>query len=217
MENKRLIAPSILSADFADLKNQIKLIEKADLIHCDVMDGHFVPNLTFGMKMVEDLKKFAARPLDVHLMISNPEKYIKRFIDAGADFLTFHIEAANDIDTCLDMIKQAKIKGGIAISPDTDINLITRYIDKCDIVVLMSVYPGFGGQKFIEKSLQRLTALKKIKDKINPSCLIQVDGGVTKQNAKTIFDHGADILVAGNAVFGATDPNKAIEELKNQN
>jgi len=208
------IAPSILSADFSRMGDQIRLIQNADLIHCDVMDGRFVPNLTFGMKMIADIKKTTALPLDVHLMIEEPEKYIEQFIKAGADWLTFHVEATKNIEHCLSLIRTHSIKGGVAISPDTPVTMLDPYIKDCDIIVIMSVYPGFGGQKFIESSIEKIAALKKmIKDK-NAHTLIEVDGGVTLENAKDIIGAGADILVAGNTVFGASDPKAAIEKLR---
>ncbi|MCL2555557.1 MAG: ribulose-phosphate 3-epimerase [Firmicutes bacterium] len=212
---KTKIAPSILSADFSKMGEQIEMISNADFIHCDVMDGRFVPNLTFGMKMIKDIKKTTNIPLDVHLMIEEPENYIEEFIKSGADYLTFHIEATKKIDHCLDLIHLHNIKGGLAISPDTPIYTVESHLNKCDIIVVMSVYPGFGGQKFIPASLEKITALKKMITDKNFNTLIEVDGGVTFDNAKNIMDAGADILVAGNTVFGNKKPKNAIKTLQN--
>jgi len=208
------IAPSILSANFSKIGDEINKIQNADLIHCDVMDGKFVPNITFGMKMIADIKKITTIPLDVHLMIDSPENYIEEFIKAGADFLTFHIESTKKIEQCLDIIGKYNIKRGIAISPDTPVAALDPYIRFCDLVVTMSVYPGFGGQKFIANSLEKITALKKIIAQKNCHTLIEVDGGVTFENAKQIINAGADILVAGNTVFSHSNPKEIIEKLR---
>jgi len=209
------IAPSILSADFSKMGEEINKIKNADLIHCDVMDGRFVPNLTFGMKMIADIKKVENIPLDVHLMIDSPENYLEEFIKAGADYLTFHIEATKKIELCLDIIGKHNKKRGIAISPDTPVSMLEPYIKFCDIIVVMSVYPGFGGQKFILASLDKIAGLKKMIEDKKSSALIEVDGGVTLENANEIIKAGADILVAGNTVFTHSDPKAAIERLRN--
>lgn len=213
---KTLIAPSILSADFSRMGEEIKAIEKAgaDLIHCDVMDGVFVPNITFGIKMIADIRKVTSLPLDVHLMIVNPEKYVERFIDAGADIVTIHYEAASNAAETLKLIKSKGVKAGIVISPDTDVSVLSEAIKHCDLALLMSVYPGFGGQKFIEKSYERLRHLKKLADENNPEIMIEIDGGVNFENIEKIVECGANVIVAGNTVFCADDAAVAIEKLK---
>ncbi|MCL2861154.1 MAG: ribulose-phosphate 3-epimerase [Firmicutes bacterium] len=210
------IAPSILSADFSKIGEEILRMEKAgaDLIHCDVMDGLFVPNITFGPKMVADIRKITALPLDVHLMIEKPERYVEHFIKAGADYLTIHYEATKELVPTLKRIRECKVKSGAVISPDTEVNVLKGVLQYCDMVLLMSVYPGFGGQKFIEKSLSRLKELRELADKENPSILIEIDGGVTEENAKQIISAGAAVLVAGNTVFSSPDPKATIEKLK---
>lgn len=213
---KILISPSVLSADFTEIGAAVKKIDKyCDYIHCDVMDGLFVPNISFGPKMVKDIGKISEAPLDVHLMIVNPERYIHNFIEAGADILTFHIEATSKQEDILKSIKAANIKSGLAISPDTEIDELKNYLPLCDVIVLMSVYPGFGGQKFLEKSINRLDKLVEIRNKYNPQTLIEIDGGINTENFQNVIKHGADILVAGNAVFGAKDPIEAIRIIKN--
>jgi len=213
---KTLIAPSILSANFADIANELSRLKdaKADIVHCDVMDGVFVPNITFGPKFIADIKTKTNLPLDVHLMIVEPERYIDNFIDAGADFLTIHVEATKVLLPSLEKIKLKGIKAGAVISPDTPVKMLDKALPMCDIVTLMSVYPGFGGQKFIPKSLERLQELSALVKKINPKCLIEIDGGVTLENAQSIKDAGANILVAGNTVFSAKDPKATIEQLR---
>ena len=215
--NKIQIAPSILSANFADIAFEVKRMREAgaDLIHCDVMDGMFVPNITFGPKFVADIKKATSLPLDVHLMIVKPERYINSFIDAGADYLTIHYEATDALVPTLEAIKKRGVKCGAVISPDTDVDVLISAISVCDMVLLMSVYPGFGGQKFIGKSLDRLAHLTALAKSINPNILIQIDGGVTIENAAKIKAAGAEILVAGNTVFSAPCPKEAIHQLRN--
>lgn len=208
------IAPSILSADFAKMGDAVKGIQNADFVHCDVMDGHFVPNISFGPKMVKDLRKVTDLILDVHLMIENPEKYLDAFIDAGGDYIVIHLESTDKVDFCLDKIKNAGRKCGIAISPDTPVESLKPYIKKCDLALLMSVYPGFSGQKFIERSLLRLDELKALRDKENKQCIIEIDGGIGEDNIAAVFNRGAEIAVAGNAVFGFADTAKRIEILK---
>jgi len=213
---KTLIAPSILSANFSRMTDELKMLEQAgaDLVHCDVMDGIFVPNITFGPKFVADIKKVTKLPLDVHLMITKPERYIDNFIDAGADYLTIHVEATDVLLPTLEKIKKRNVKAGAVISPDTPVGALKNALPMCDIVLLMSVYPGFGGQKFIEKSLTRLAELKQLVQAVNPKCIIEIDGGVTLENAGAIKQAGAQMLVAGNTVFTAPCPKTAIEKLK---
>ncbi|MCL2847213.1 MAG: ribulose-phosphate 3-epimerase [Firmicutes bacterium] len=218
--NKRheipLIAPSILSADFSNIALDIRRMEEAgaDILHCDVMDGIFVPNITFGPKFIKDIRKVTKLPLDVHLMITKPERYIDSFIDAGADYLTIHYEATDILLPTLEKIKNRGIKAGTVISPDTPVDVLKEALVLSDIVLLMSVYPGFGGQKFIEKSLSRLEELVALAKEISPNCLIEIDGGVTLENASAIKKAGADILVAGNTVFTSPNPKQTIAELK---
>lgn len=212
------IAPSILSANFARMGEEIKRMETAgaDWIHCDVMDGVFVPNITFGIKMVEDIRKCTSLPLDVHLMIVNPEKYVERFMKAGADYLSFHYEASDNPVACLKTIRSGGVKAGIVISPDTPVEVLRPIIAECDFALLMSVYPGFGGQKFIPAALQRMKELKALRDELNPNCLLEIDGGINVNNAAEVHECGAQIAVAGNAVFGAADAAEAISALRGE-
>ncbi|MCI8459216.1 MAG: ribulose-phosphate 3-epimerase [Clostridia bacterium] len=213
--NKVWVAPSVLSADFGKMGEEVARMEScgADVIHCDVMDGLFVPNITFGFKMIADLKKHTSLPLDVHLMIDRPERYVQRFIDAGADWLTVHCEATNELIPTLEKIKAAGIKCGAVISPDTPTQALAQCFPLCDVVLLMSVYPGFGGQKFIEKSLQRMQELHAMRQACQSSALLEIDGGVNEQNAQAIVAAGADVLVAGNTLFSAADPREIIRRL----
>ena len=212
---KTLISPSILTADFGNIGEAVRKLEKAkaDYVHCDVMDGHFVPNLTFGSKFVSDLKKYTKLPLDVHLMISRPDLYIERFADAGADIITFHAEAECDTEETLALIRARNIKAGIALSPDTPVDVVEKYSDFADLVLLMSVYPGFGGQKFIEDSYSRARKIKDIIIRRGSKIHLEIDGGVNFANARKIKDSGVDILVAGSAVFSSEDMGVAIRKL----
>ena len=206
------IAPSLLSADFADLKNEIKAIENADFVHLDVMDGQFVPNISFGAPIIKSLRKHSNLIFDVHLMIKNPLKYIEDFCKAGADIITFHVEADDDIDETILKIKEYGKKCGIVLSPDTDAEVVIPYLDKVDMILLMSVYPGFGGQKYIHRITEKI---KKVKEYIgNRDIDLQIDGGITKENVKEAIDAGANVIVAGTSVFGMSDRYKAIEELR---
>lgn len=213
---KTLIAPSILSADFSKIGEEIKRMETAgaDLIHCDVMDGVFVPNITFGIKMIADIRKITELPLDVHLMIVEPEKYVGHFINAGADYLTIHYEACKKLIPTLELIRKYGVKSGVVISPDTDVNVLKGYLKYCDLALLMSVYPGFGGQKFIKNSTERIRKLKELARSENPDLLIEIDGGITFENSAEVIDAGVDIIVAGNTIFSAPDPSIAISRLK---
>ncbi len=213
---KCLIAPSILSADFSVMGDEVKKITDAgaDMIHCDVMDGVFVPNITFGMKMVSDIRKHTSLPLDVHLMIVEPEKYVRRFVEAGADYVTFHMEACGDAVSVLNEIKASGAKCGAVISPDTSVSVLKNCIALCDMVLLMSVYPGFGGQHFIEKSVDRLRELRRLRDESGSKALIEIDGGIHAGNCAAVREAGAQVLVAGSAVFGEKDYRAAIERLR---
>ena len=210
------IAPSILAADFGNLSRDCEIIDKsnADWLHLDVMDGLFVPNISFGMPIVSSIRKITKKPLDVHLMITKPERYIDKFIEIGSDILTVHIEATMEMDNILDKIKKSSIKSGIAINPDTPINKLEDYINKVDLICLMGVHAGFGWQKFIEKTFDRLIELKGLINLKDSSTLIEIDGGVDNFNSQKLKSLGADILVAGSYIFKSHDINNAIDSLK---
>ena len=211
------IAPSILSADFAKMGEEVKSLEKcgADVIHCDVMDGVFVNNITFGIKMVEDIRKMTTLPLDCHLMIVQPEKYVERFAKAGADIITVHFEACQDnLKEVLALIKATGKKCGAVINPDTPVDKIKDIIPLCDMVLVMSVFPGFGGQKFIPEVLDKLREVRAIIDESGKDIDLEVDGGVTVENVEEIKAAGANLIVAGSTVFKASDRAEIIEKLK---
>ena len=212
------ISPSILSADFSRLGKDIKRLENggADLIHVDVMDGHFVPNLTIGPPVIRALRKYTKLPFDVHLMISPVHKYIKSYAQAGADIITIHPEATNNLSKSIKEIKRFKKKVGISLNPNSSINLVTKYLDKIDLVLIMSVYPGFGGQKFMPKVLSKIEKLKKLKEKYNFKFDIEVDGGINFTNSKSVIMAGANILVSGTTIFKENSGNlkKNIKILK---
>ena len=212
------ISPSILSADFSRLGKDIKRLENggADLIHVDVMDGHFVPNLTIGPPVIQSLRKYTKLPFDVHLMISPVHKYIKSYAEAGADIITIHPEATNNLLKSIKEIKKIKKKVGISLNPNSSINLVTKYLNKINLVLVMSVYPGFGGQKFMPKVLKKIEKLKNLKEKYNFKFDIEVDGGINFSNSKSVIAAGANIIVSGTTIFRENNGNlkKNIKILK---
>jgi ribulose-phosphate 3-epimerase len=213
-----LIAPSILSADFANIQRDVEMINnsEADWFHIDIMDGMFVPNISFGFPVMKAIKKHAKKPMDVHLMINDPDRYLSTFKEAGADNLTVHLEACPHLHRTIQAIKGLGMKAGVAINPHTPVNLLMDVISDIDIVCLMSVNPGFGGQKFIENTYRKISSLKEIIRTTKSNALIEIDGGVDLKNYKELINTGANVLVAGNTVFSSSDPMKTIAELKKE-
>lgn len=211
-----LLAPSVLSANFAKISEEIKLVEKAgaDIIHLDVMDGHFVPNITFGPKMAADINQITGLPLDVHLMINEPEKYIPAFAKAGADWISVHYETAVHLNRLIYQIKDNGCKAGVVINPATSADVLDEVLGITDFILLMSVNPGFGGQKFIESSLAKARKLKEKIASVETKTFIEMDGGIGLDNMKIIKDAGVDVFVCGNSIFGAKDAAAAIKEMK---
>ena len=210
--SKTIISPSILSADFANLERDIKLVENAgaDWLHVDVMDGHFVPNITIGVPVVASIKKVTSLPLDVHLMIENPEKYIEAFAKAGADILTFHYEAVSDVKGIIDIIKSKGVKAGMSIKPNTAVDTVFPYLNDLDLLLIMTVEPGFGGQKFMQNCAEKIPAIKV---QAPENLIIQVDGGINAETARICTSYGANSLVAGNYIYKSNVVKSAIRSL----
>ncbi len=217
MANQKKIAPSLLSADFSKLQEDIALVEQggADLLHVDVMDGHFVPNITFGPFIVKAIKKCATIPLDVHLMIEKPERYVEDFVKAGADYLTVHVEACTHIHRVLQQIRATGAKAGVSLNPGTPLSSIEEVLGDVDLILIMSVNPGFGGQSFIEGALDKIKRLRKmLSDRGLDHVEIEIDGGVKLDNIATVAAAGVDIFVSGSGIYKAADPKKMIAEMK---
>ena len=213
----RFIAPSLLAADFTNLQRDIELVNnsEADWFHLDIMDGVFVPNISFGLPVVKAVKKLARKPLDVHLMIVEPEKYLSKFRDAGANNLTVHFETCKHLHRTIQEIKELGMQAGVTLNPHSPVELLEEIITFVDLVLIMSVNPGFGGQKFIETSFQKIRKARSLIEKSGSKAIIEVDGGVDLNNAPSLFEAGVDVLVTGTAVFQASDPVKMIHDLKN--
>lgn len=213
---KIFISPSVLSSNFLNLRSEIEMLNKseADFIHLDVMDGVFVPNISFGFPIIKQIKKISEKPLDVHIMITEPDRYIEEFANSGAEILTLHYEACQHLHRSVQKIKQNRMQAGVSINPHTPVFMLEDIIKELDLVLIMSVNPGYGGQKFIENTYKKVKQLKKIIEKTSSEALIEVDGGVNEKNSKKLFNAGADILVAGSSIFKSKNPEETIIELK---
>ena len=211
---KTEFAPSLLASDFSQLKDQVQLVKDADYLHLDVMDGVYVPNISFGPKIIKSIRKHSNLPFDTHLMITKPERYIKEFAAAGSDILTVHLEATDHIHRAIQLIKEQGIKAGVSLNPATPLDSLEFVLPDLDQVLIMSVNPGFGGQSYIPKMTEKIAKLNKLIKENNYDCKIEVDGGIKNHNLKEIVNAGADIIVAGSAIFGADDPAKALAEMR---
>ncbi|UCH64996.1 MAG: ribulose-phosphate 3-epimerase [Ignavibacterium sp.] len=211
-----ILAPSILAADFKNLEQQIKLVENggADWIHCDIMDGHFVPNITFGPLVVESAKRSTNLPLDVHLMIENPDKFLPDFINAGADYVSVHVEEVVHLNEVLNKIKELGVKAGVVLNPSTPVSSVKEVAGKIDLLLIMTVYAGFGGQEFIPNSLQRIKEAVDLRKESGGDFLIEIDGGINAETAQQAFQAGAEVFVAGTSIFNADDITEAVREIK---
>lgn len=215
---RRIIAPSVLSADFGNLNRDMEMLNRsqAEWVHIDVMDGVFVPNISFGFPLMKPMRKATEKVLDVHLMITAPEKYVTRFVEAGADYVTFHYEATENIQECINLIRNAGAKVGISIKPGTEPEVLDKWLEQLDLILVMSVEPGFGGQKFMPSSIAKCEYLSKKKAEMGlQELIIEVDGGISAANSRLLFDAGAEALVAGSSVFGAESPEQAIVDMLN--
>jgi ribulose-phosphate 3-epimerase len=212
----KLLCPSVLSADFSKLSEEIKAVESAgaDVIHCDIMDGHFVPNITFGPDIVKKINEITELPLDVHLMINNPDKYIKEFAEAGAEYISVHYENNVHLNRIVSYIKSFNIKAGVVINPATPVNCLSEIIEDVDFILVMSVNPGFGGQKFIKNSVEKVKQLKSLINLKNPGCIIEIDGGIDENNIKMLGNTGVDMFVCGASIFKAKDKKEKTKKLK---
>ncbi len=214
---KHIIAPSVLSADFGNLERDIKMLNASECawLHLDIMDGVFVPNISFGFPVVERIAKVSTKPLDVHLMIVNPDNYIKRFAELGVTYLTVHLEACTHLDRTIAAIHECGMKAGVAVNPHTNVCLLEDVLDKIDLALIMSVNPGFGGQKFIPQAVNKVRKLRKMIEDCGSRCLIEIDGGIGEGNVAMLAASGVDAFVAGSSVFGSADPLKTISILAN--